>query len=58
MRKKKFTGFSSIARKSIPDDFRPKATRSLLTTSERQWGIAIARPIPVEPRFSRRFNIL
>jgi hypothetical protein len=24
----------------------------LFTTSERQWGIAMPRPIPVEPRFS------
>src|SRR6185437_2438163 len=58
MRKKKLTGFSSIARKSTPSFFRPKATRSLLTTRERQWGMAMPRPIPVDPRFSRRLSIL
>ena len=58
IRKKKLTGFSSIALKSIPLVFRPKATRSLFTTSERQCGMAMPRPMPVEPRFSRRFSIL
>src|ERR1019366_6865576 len=58
MRKKKNTGFSSIALKSTPSRFRPNATRSLLTTSERQWGIAMPPPMPVEPTFSRRLSIL
>src|SRR5690606_28096860 len=51
------TGWLSIALKSIRPIFLPNATRSLFTTSERQWGMAIPRPIPVEPRFSRRFSI-
>src|SRR5437660_521372 len=42
----------------MPSSFRPNATRSLSTTRERQCGIAMFWPIPVEPRVSRRFNIL
>ena len=46
MRKKNFTGFSSIALKSTPSLFLPNATRSLLTTSDRQCGNRDASPDP------------
>jgi len=51
-------GFPGIALKSMPSSLRPNATRSRLTTRERQWGMAMDWPMPVDPRVSRRFSIL
>src|SRR6266568_3780127 len=47
-----------MALKSIPAALRPNAHRRRVTTRERQWGIEMCCPMPVDPSVSRRFSIL
>ena len=58
IRKKLCTGAPSIELKSSPDAFPSVGQPKRFTTRERQWGMAMPFPIPVDPRFSRRFSVL